>query len=64
MRLRTDNTKGMGTRAACLPMIFKLAEYGSRTWRVLNGPALIQDVIAGDQFNDGIKSASPQNIAA
>src|SRR5690606_26850042 len=36
VRLRTDKTKGSGSRIACLTMVFKLAESASRKWRRLN----------------------------
>lgn len=61
VRLRTDKTKGSGSRVACLTMVFKLMQSASKRWRALNGSALIPDVIAGVQFTDGIKS---QRIAA
>jgi len=55
VRLRTDKTKGSGSRVACLTMVFKLARCAEKNWRVLNGSALIPDVIAGLQFADGVK---------
>lgn len=55
VRLRTDKTKGSGSRIACLTMVFKLVESASRRWRVLNGSALIAEVIKGVVFVDGIK---------
>lgn len=61
VRLRTDKTKGSGSRIACLTMVFKLMESASKRWRALNGSTLIPEVIAGVQFTDGIKS---QRIAA
>ena len=61
VRLRTDKTKGSGSRIACLTMVFKLMESASKRWRALNGAALVPQVIAGVQFTDGIKS---QSIAA
>ena len=53
VRLRHRKTKGSGSRAACLAMVFQLLECASKTWRTLNGSALIPDVIAGVQFVDG-----------
>lgn len=53
VRLRHRKTKGSGSRAACLAMVFKLMESASTTWRALNGSALLPDVIAGVQFVDG-----------
>ena len=61
VRLRTEKTKGCGSRVAGLTMVFKLAESAGKGWRSLNGSALIQDVIAGVVFVDGIK---PESIAA
>lgn len=55
VRLRHNKTKGNGSRTACLTMVYKLMESASKRWRALNGSALIQDVIAGIQFTDGIK---------
>jgi transposase-like protein len=53
VRLRHRRTKGNGSRAACLAMVFKLCESASRTWRLLNGTKLLPDVIAGVPFIDG-----------
>jgi transposase-like protein len=61
VRLRTDKTKGSGSRVACLTMVFKLFESASKHWRALNGSAHIADLIAGVQFADGIKQ---QRVAA
>jgi transposase-like protein len=55
VRLRTDKTKGAGTRTACLTMVFKLMESASRKWRVLNGASRLGEVIAGVVFIDGEK---------
>jgi len=55
VRLRTDKTKGSGSRIACLTMVFKLVQSASRRWRVLNGSELIPDVIQGVVFTDGLK---------
>lgn len=55
VRLRHNKTKGNGSRAACLAMVFKLAESAQKRWRRLNGHALIPDVIAGVKFTDGEK---------
>ena len=56
VRLRTDKTKGSGSRIACLTMVFKLAESASRKWRRLNGSEFIPEVIKGVVFVDGVKS--------
>jgi transposase-like protein len=53
VRLRTDKTKGTGTRTACLTMVFKLMASASRNWRLLNGASHLGEVIAGVVFIDG-----------
>jgi transposase-like protein len=55
VRLRHDKTKGSGSRAACLTMVFKLMESASRSWRSLNGSPRLQAVISGAKFVDGIE---------
>lgn len=55
VRLRTEKTKGSGTRVACLTMVFKLMQSAARHWRALNGSGLLSDVIKGTVFVDGIK---------
>jgi putative transposase len=55
VRLRHDKTKGNGSRAACLAMVYKLMESASRSWRSLNGSPLLADVIKGTVFVDGIQ---------
>ena len=56
VRLRTNRTKGSGTRKACLTMVFKLMQSASKRWRILNGAKLLLEVIAGITFTDGIKT--------
>ena len=55
VRLRTDKTKGCGSRTACLTMVFKLVQSAEKHWRALNGSTLITEVIAGVEFIDGLK---------
>jgi putative transposase len=55
VRLRTNKTKGSGSRIACLTMVFKLALAAQKKWRALNGHQLIADVIKGIRFVDGVK---------
>jgi transposase-like protein len=61
VRLRHRRTKGSGSRMACLTMVFKLMQSAAKRWRLLNGFHLLDDVIQGVQFIDGIK---PQQDAA
>ena len=55
VRLRTHKTKGCGSRIACLTMVFKLAQSAEQTWRALNGSTLLEEVIRGVQFVDGLR---------
>jgi len=55
VRLRTNKTKGCGSRTACLTMVFKLARSAEKHWRALNGSALLDEVIRGITFVDGIR---------
>jgi len=61
VRLRHRRTKGSGSRTACLTMVYKLMQAAAKRWRLLNGFHLLDDVIQGVQFIDGIK---PQQDAA
>ena len=58
VRLRTDKTKGSGSRQACLTMVFKLCQLAQRRWHRLRGRELLDDVIKGVRFVDGIKVAA------
>jgi putative transposase len=55
VRLRHGKTKGSGSRAACLTMVYKLMESASKKWRTLNGSTLLPDVVKGIVFVDGVK---------
>jgi putative transposase len=54
VRLRHRRTKGSGTRAACLAMVFKLARAAEKRWRKLNSPPLLLKILEGYDFVDGI----------
>jgi transposase-like protein len=53
VRLRTQRTKGCGSRIATLTMVFKLGLEAQKQWRRLNGAALLEKVVTGVQFVDG-----------
>ena len=55
VRLRTRRTKGCGSRVACLTMVFRLTQCAEQHWRALNGSKLLDDVIRGVQFKDGLR---------
>jgi putative transposase len=58
VRLRTNKTKGHGTRAACLSMVFKLVHNAQRRWNRLAGHTLLNEVIEGIEFQDGLLKAA------
>jgi putative transposase len=53
VRLRTKVTKGPGSRAAGLAMVFKLIEAAEGRWRYVNSPHLVALVRAGAKFEKG-----------
>ena len=54
-RLRTAKTRGHGTMATTLAMVFKLAERAELKWRRLRGYQLIEKVFRGVKFVNGIE---------
>jgi transposase-like protein len=64
VRLRTDKTKGAGSRVACLTMVYKLAQSASKRWRCLRGSDLLPHVIAGVAFTDGVRQDQTRRDAA
>ena len=54
VRLRHRKTKGNGSRAACLAMVFKLARQAEKRWRKLNGTTQLLHLQQGKTFVDGI----------
>lgn len=64
VRLRTKVTKGAGSRAAALSMVFKLIESAQARWRALNAPHLVALVRAGARFERGILVEQPIQEAA
>ena len=60
VRARTNLTKGPGSRAAGLAMVFKLIEAAEGRWRKINGHELVALVRAGAKFVNG-KLVEAQN---
>lgn len=58
VQLRTYKTRGFGSRDAAVTMAWKLAEQAQKGWRRLKGSELIDDVIIGIEFVDGIRKAA------
>ena len=53
VRQRHRRTKGSGSRAASLAMVFKLAQQAEKHWRKLDGAAQLPLLLAGRRFLDG-----------
>ncbi|WP_329161556.1 IS256 family transposase [Streptomyces sp. NBC_01717] len=64
VRLRTKVTKGAGSRAAALAMVFKLVESAQARWRAVNAPHLVALVRAGARFERGHLIERPEAHAA
>jgi putative transposase len=64
VRLRTKVTKGAGSRAAALGMVFKLIESAQARWRAVNAPHLVALVRAGARFERGHLVERPEEAAA
>ncbi|MFJ1804014.1 IS256 family transposase [Streptomyces sp. NPDC088180] len=64
VRLRTKVTKGAGSRAAALAMVFKLVESAQARWRAVNAPHLVALVRAGARFERGHLVERPEAPAA
>ena len=54
VRLRTNKTKGAGSRTAGLAMAYKLLTAAHARWRSVNAPHLVALVRAGATFVDGL----------
>ena len=64
VRHRTRQTKGCGSRIATLTMVFKLALSAQKHWRKLRGYQLIEKVVKGVQFKDGIEVKNSEGKVA
>ena len=63
VRLRTKVTKGPGSRAAGLAMVFKLVRAAEERWRYVNAPHLVALVRAGAKFEKGVLVERPDGAA-
>jgi transposase-like protein len=64
VRLRTKVTRGAGSRAAALAMVFRLIESARQRWRAVNAAHLVALVRAGARFERGRLVERPQAVAA
>ena len=63
VRLRTEKTKGCGTRLATLVMVFKLVLETKKTWKKIKGYRLIPKVLEGVTFIDGELQDEGEQVA-
>lgn len=66
VKLRTRVTRGAGSRKAGLAMAYKLLRTAQETWRAINAPEKVKDLLAGKQFENGmlVKEKKPMKRAA
>jgi transposase-like protein len=64
VRLRTKVTRGAGSPAAALAMVFKLVESAQARWRAITGAHLVPLVRAGARFENGVLVERPETAAA
>jgi putative transposase len=60
VKLRTKVTKGAGSKKAALAMAYKLLDAAQERWRRFNGHELVNDVLDGAKYKDGIKVTDDQ----
>ena len=58
VRHRTRQTKGCGSRVATLTMVYKLGREAEKHWRKIKGNKLIEKVLKGIRFKDGIEEVA------
>ncbi|MFE0726466.1 MULTISPECIES: IS256 family transposase [Streptomyces] len=64
VKLRTKVTRGAGSLAAALAMVFKLAESAQARWRAITAPHLVALVRNGARFERGVLVEREQEAAA
>jgi transposase-like protein len=55
VRLRTNKTKGCGSRMATLTMVFKLLQSSEKRWQRIHGYEKVEDIWQGIKYQDGIR---------
>lgn len=64
VKLRTKVTRGAGSPAAALAMVFKLVESAQARWRAITGAHLVPLVRAGARFENGVLVERTKSHAA
>ncbi|MGW2935991.1 IS256 family transposase [Streptomyces sp. NPDC001156] len=63
VKLRTKVTRGAGSPAAALAMVFKLVESAQARWRAITGAHLVPLVRAGARFENGVLAERQEQAA-
>ncbi len=64
VKLRTKVTRGAGSPAAALAMVFELVESAQARWRAITAPHLVALVRAGARFENGVLVEREEATAA
>ncbi|ONK16243.1 IS256 family transposase [Streptomyces sp. MP131-18] len=64
VNLRTKVTRGAGSPAAALAMVFKLVESAQARWRTISGAHLVPLIRAGARFENGVLIERPKQAVA
>ena len=64
VKLRTKVTRGAGSPAAALAMVFKLVESAQESWRAITAPHLVALVRNGARFENGHLVERPEDTSA
>ncbi|MFF3957640.1 IS256 family transposase [Streptomyces sp. NPDC001890] len=64
VKLRTKVTRGAGSPAAALAMVFKLVESAQNRWRAITGASLVALVRSGARFENGVLVEREEATAA
>ncbi|GHB79570.1 hypothetical protein GCM10010331_79010 [Streptomyces xanthochromogenes] len=64
VKFRTEVTRGAGSPAAALAMVFKLVESAQAPWRAITGAHLVALVRSGARFENGVLVEREETAAA
>ncbi|MBT2230253.1 IS256 family transposase [Nonomuraea sp. NEAU-A123] len=64
VKLRTKVTRGAGSPAAALAMVFKLVESAQERWRAITGASLVALVRSGAKFENGFLVERDETVVA
>lgn len=61
VRLRTAKTRNCVSRTTILTMVFKLSESAQKRWHRLRGATLLEEVMRGVRYIDGVRDGEKQS---